>query len=46
MSFTLALPRIALIGQWVKPALADPCTPGNPRDLSPGDVRALYRKAL
>jgi alcohol dehydrogenase len=34
------------IEQWVKPALADPCTPGNPRDLSPDDVRALYRKAL
>jgi alcohol dehydrogenase len=34
------------IEQWVKPALADPCTPGNPRYLSPDDVRALYRKAL
>lgn len=34
------------IEQWIAPALADPCTPGNPRDLTADDVRALYRKAL
>jgi lactaldehyde reductase len=34
------------IEQWIAPALADPCTPGNPRDLTRDDVRALYRKAL
>ena len=34
------------IEQWIAPALADPCTPGNPRDLTADDVRALYKKAL
>lgn len=34
------------IEQWVKPALADPCAPANPRELTPDDVRALYKKAL
>jgi alcohol dehydrogenase class IV len=34
------------IEQWIAPALADPCTPGNPRDLTADDVRALYLKAL
>ena len=34
------------IEQWIAPALADPCTPGNPRTLTSEDVRALYRKAL
>jgi len=34
------------IEAWIKPALADPCTPGNPRKLTPDDVRALYKAAL
>ena len=27
-------------------ALADVCTPGNPRDVTLADIRALYQKAL
>ena len=34
------------IEQWIKPALADPCAPANPRELTADDVRALYKKAL
>jgi len=34
------------IEAWIAPALADPCTPGNPRKLTADDVRALYKAAL
>jgi alcohol dehydrogenase class IV len=34
------------IEQWIEPALRDPCTPGNPRTLSPDDVRQLYKSAI
>jgi len=34
------------IEAWVAPALNDPCTPGNPRKLSPDDVRQLYKSAI
>lgn len=34
------------IDAWVEPALQDPCTPGNPRLLTPADVRQLYAAAL
>jgi alcohol dehydrogenase class IV len=34
------------IEQWVKPALADPCTGGNPKPITADDVRRLYRQAL
>jgi alcohol dehydrogenase class IV len=31
---------------WIEPALKDPCTPCNPKNLTPDDVRNLYLKAL
>ncbi len=34
------------IEAWIAPALRDPCTPANPRTLSPDDVRRLYKSAL
>jgi len=34
------------IEQWLAPALADPCTPGNPKPVTADDVRRLYRQAL
>ncbi len=34
------------IDQWIQPALSDPRTAGNPREISSDDVRALYRAAL
>ncbi|HEY0307651.1 MAG TPA: iron-containing alcohol dehydrogenase [Acidobacteriaceae bacterium] len=34
------------IEQWIEPALHDPCTPGNPKTLTPNDVRTLYKQAL
>lgn len=34
------------IERWIVPALNDPCTPGNPKTLTPEDVRNLYLKAL
>jgi alcohol dehydrogenase len=34
------------IEAWIKPALADPCTPCNPRTFTLDDVRNLYKLAL
>jgi len=34
------------IERWIAPALADPCTPGNPRPLDAATVRELYKQAL
>jgi alcohol dehydrogenase class IV len=34
------------IERWIAPALKDPCTPCNPKTLTPDDVRNLYLKAL
>jgi alcohol dehydrogenase len=34
------------IEAWIAPALADPCTPGNPRAIDAAIVRALYTEAV
>lgn len=34
------------IERWIEPALKDPCTPGNPRTMTPADVRAIYKSVL
>jgi alcohol dehydrogenase class IV len=34
------------IANWIQPALNDPCTPGNPRDINAADVEAIYLKSI